>query len=283
MKLRIFTVFHRSIDERLIFEQFSRAELDEYFSLYAVSERHPQKSLTRLDGTASSVTVSGPGVTFESQLRWYEPAIQARGFMETSCYIHVLKNELYASFDYIGVTQYDMRWKSAAAEIVRALAREGGEGVSRNYGFVAGTIINAAGQFSPVAYERQVNWNFLLDSYNRFFGKQWTLRMLVNKPFTLFQTYLLPRAEFVALAQWLTVLCDELYPWATEPPYETHWGALAGFTERAEAVFMAARLHEGLAELHTLPLEHDYGIAGQLDIQREHYLASPRAGSQSAD
>lgn len=274
MKLRIFKVFHRSIDERLIFQPFTRAEIDEFFRLYAVSERYPLKNVIRADGSSSLVSPSDQKVTLESKLRWYEPALQARGFMEASCYIHVLKNQLHVPFDYIGVAQYDMRWTAAAATILRELSGDHAVHSARCFGIVCGKLMDNTGQFNAFAYADILNWDFLLSSYNKFFARNWTRDMLMDKPFTLYQTYLLPRAEFVALASWLGVLCEEVYPWAAQPPYQTHWGALSGYVERAESLFIAARLHEGQADLHALPLEHDDTIAAQLGIKREHYAAS---------
>ncbi|MGZ8524910.1 MAG: hypothetical protein ACXWV1_10805, partial [Chitinophagaceae bacterium] len=48
--------------------------------------------------------------------------------------------------------------------------------------------------------------NDALQSYNRFFNQNWDGRMLINKPLTLFQTYLLPRDQFADLASWLNVV-----------------------------------------------------------------------------
>ena len=34
-------------------------------------------------------------------------------------------------------------------------------------------------------------------------------------------------------------LVDEIYPWSNQPPYETHFGSIGGYTERALAIFNA--------------------------------------------
>ena len=72
-------------------------------------------------------------------------------------------------------------------------------------------------------------------------------------------------------ASWLEELCEDVYPWANEPPFETHWGVLGGYMERAEALFVAARLHEKQIALLPLPVEHDFSIAAHLGISRGHY------------
>jgi len=272
MRIRVFTVFHKAIDERLIYQPFSQNEIDRLFSLYAVSERYPDKLVTRMDGRTLVATAEPDRIIAEPQLHWYDPNIQLRGFMETSCYVHLLKNDLVAAFDYVGVAQYDMSWTAAAADMLRALERGAPEsGPQFAFGLTCGTLMDKFGRFHHWAFPHLRNWNFLLMSYNRFFGQNWDLTILIDKPFTLFQTYLLPRAEFVALANWVAALCEEVYPWANQPPYETHWGALSGYVERAESLFIAARLHERRIMLNHLPLRHDDTIPVRLGIRKLHY------------
>ena len=272
MKVKVFTVFHRAIDERLLFDLFDPSEIEEYFVLYGVNASYPTKRVTKRDGRA---LIAGPQVSnalLEYQLPWHDESIQSRGFMETSCYVHLLNNAIHEPYDYIGVAQYDMRWPEPAAALVAA-EPSGGRNVA--YGMILGIIMNPQGQFHPLAFADRRNWAFLLQSYNRFFHRNWDARMLVNKPFTLFQTYLLPRQEFADLAAWLSVLCTEVYPWATEPPYETHWGSLSGFTERAESLFIAARMQEGRIALEPLPLQHDPAIVAKLALSKYHYGNPP--------
>ncbi|HEY8750136.1 MAG TPA: hypothetical protein VIM11_19280 [Tepidisphaeraceae bacterium] len=271
MKIKIFTVFHRAVDERLIFDAFQPSEIDRYFTHYGVNESHPRKRVIRRDGRTFIAGAADSNSLLEFQLDWYDPAIQSRGFMETSCYVHLLKNRLHESLDYIGVAQYDMRWPDSAAAILRILSEQPLVSSRTVYGMVCGRLMDTAAQFHPLAFAQLRNWPFLLESYNRFFGQKWDARMLIDKPLTLWQTYLLPNAIFEDLAAWLHRLCEEVFPWATQPPYETHWGALSGYTERAESLFIAARLAEGAIDLENLPLEHDSSIPQKLSIAKEHY------------
>src|SRR5690242_5980882 len=275
MNARIFPVFHRAIDQRLIFQAFSQDEVDRFFTLYGVNESKPQKLITTLDGHTTIASAGDQNAILEYRLPWHDPTIQSRGFMETSCYVHLLKNRLHEPYDYVGVCQYDMRWTVQATNMLRALAREPADSRNTVYGLVCGTLMNSARQFHPLAFAQIRNWPFLLESYNRFFGTRWDMSMLVGKPFTLWQTYLMPRAEFEAMASWLEVLCGEVYPWANQPPYETHWGVLSGYTERAESLFVAARLAAGRIAVEHLPLEHDPAIVQKLAITKEHYGTNP--------
>jgi hypothetical protein len=79
------------------------------------------------------------------------------------------------------------------------------------------------------------------------------------------------------LAAWLGTFCRQVYPWACQPPYETHWGSLSGYAERAESVFIAARLAEGQLRVAHLPVEHDSTIVEKLKVSKEHYGEQHRA------
>jgi hypothetical protein len=271
MNLGIFTVFHKALDERLVWAQFSADEVHRYFTPYAVNRQVPEKRIVDGDGRSALVGAASPRVLVEHELGWHDPALQARGFMETSCYVHLLRNRLHEPFDFVGVTQYDMRWPASAASMLRALAASGPAAEQTAFGVVCGPLLDERGQFHPLAFAGLFDWNFLLASYNKFFETAWGFGDLAGRPLTLFQTYLLPRAEFAALAGWLESLCAEVYPWANQPPHETHWGVLGGYTERAEALFIAARLHEGRFGLQHLPVEHDASIPVQLGISKGHY------------
>lgn len=60
-------------------------------------------------------------------------------------------------------------------------------------------------------------------------------------------------------------------PWANAAPYETHWGVLGGYTERAESLFMALRHRAKEINIRPLYLEHDDQIPTALGISKDHY------------
>lgn len=269
-KIKVFVVFHKILDERKIFGAFEKNEIQQWFVKYGVNERHQQKQVVYKDGRAEICLTSNEGTILEYQLAKYLPELQLRGFMETSCFVHVEANRLFDDADLIGICQYDMQWTAEAVSLLRQLSGVSASGKIA-YGLNVGPIISQQGYIHPYAFADRFNWPFLIESYNRFFGTSWNLEILVNKPLTLFQTYVLPRDEFLDLARWLKELCSEVYPWATQPPYATHWGSLGGYTERAESLFIAARIHEEPLILENLPLYHDPEISHTLGIKKEHY------------
>jgi hypothetical protein len=267
MEARLFTVFHRAVDLRQIFPFFSSEEISTLVTLYAVAERYPEKWVILKDGRRIAAK-EAPGSVFEQDLRYYDPQLQVRGFMETSAYVHILKNDLHVPYDHIGISQYDMRWTREGVARLREITTAQSPTVGA---VILGKLMDGTGALHRLAFPRNFNWDFLLASYNRHFGTAWDLRALAELPLTLFQTYVLPRAEFAALVGWLEKLCDEVWPWANQPPYQTHWGVLGGYTERAEALFIALGFREGRFRLRHLPLEHDKNIPIQLGITKEHY------------
>ena len=279
MHVKIFTVFHRAIDERLIFDLFTPAEVQDLFTHYGVNAAHQPKQITTLDGQHHDNPRSSPAnMLLEYDLSQYDPTLQERGFMETSCYVHLHANGLHQHLDYIGVCQYDMRWTQAALALLRSIVAGPSQSNSQCnivYGMPCGWIMNAQGHLHRLTFANHFNWLFLLKSYNRFFHRNWEPKIAMLKPLTLWQTYLMPRQQFADLAAWLTVLCRELYPWANQPPHQTHWGVMGGWTERAESLFIAARLEEGRIRFEPLPLHHDESIVKKLAITKEQYGSRP--------
>lgn len=289
-KIKIFLVFHKTLDERLNLNEFSDEEIRQWFIPYAVNVEITSKDFILKDG--SSVVISNPQnrAVEEYDLPQYNPMLQARGFMETSAYIHIEKNALHEDIDLIGICQYDMRWTKRSVKLLRSLEKSaqgsrqfslidrcrqifgfGSDAKSIVYAQIAGKLMNASGEFNGMACTQAFNWDYLLKSYNHFFNTQWQMVDLIDQPLTLWQTYLMPSQLFAELAQWLYVLTVEVEPWANEAPYETHWGVLGGYTERAESLFMALRHRAKEINIKPLFLEHDDQIPIALGISKNHY------------
>ena len=289
--LKIFVVFHQTLDQKLIFPHFTDAEIAQGFVFYGVNIEKTNKKMIGKDGVENTDLANTPGVTLEYQLDAYCPELQQQGYMETSCFLHILSNNLFPDLDLIGVTQYDMRWTEKSTGLLRKIARdESQEGLVNKirrlvrrainpafiapqiaYAQVDGKIMDSTGQLSPMTASYAFNWPYLIESYNNFFGTHWSMNDLRNQPLTLWQTYLLPRPVFIKLASWLKAFVDEVTPWANKAPYETHWGVLGGYTERAEALFIALQVKSGALIVHPLMLEHDENIPKNLQVSKEHY------------
>lgn len=289
-KIKIFLVFHKTLDERLNLNEFSDEEIRKWFVPYAVNAEKTSKDYILKDGSSVGINDPQNRVVVEYDLPQYNPMLQARGFMETSAYIHIEKNALHEDLDLIGICQYDMRWTKRSVKLLRTLEKNiershqpslvnkclkifGLDPNSKStvYAQIAGKLMNSTGEFNGMACTQAFNWDYLLKSYNHFFNVQWQMADLIDQPLTLWQTYLMPSQLFAELAQWLNVLAAEVEPWANEAPYEEHWGVLGGYAERAESLFMALRHRAKEINIKPLYLEHDDQIPAALGIGKDHY------------
>ena len=122
MRVKIFAVFHAVFSD-VVFSGFNDEEVREWFVRYDVNAKQPKRMVGK-DGVEAALDPgsTGSNTLLEYALPIYDPKLQDRGFMETPCYVHVLRNELYKGCDYIGVCQYDMRWTPPAVAALRGLA-----------------------------------------------------------------------------------------------------------------------------------------------------------------
>ena len=269
MLLKVFHVFHQSVDERLILDLATADEVEEFFVHYGVKEARSSKQVIKLNGETVSGGFEQGNVLLEYRMPWYDSTLQARGFNETSCHVHLFQNGSHKLLDYVCIAQFDMRWTHPAIAILPKLANSS---LQSNvvYGMPAGVIIDRQKRIHPAAFPKRFNWNFLIDSYNCFFDRHYDPDVLIDQPFTLLSTYLFPQRAFSRLAAWLSTLTHEVYPWANQPLYPTHWGALGGLTERAQALLVAIELAEGFMAFEPLYLNHDDSIGKKLSVPKVH-------------
>ena len=172
----------------------------------------------------------------EYNLSIYDPFLQKRGYMETSAYLHVYWNKLYENMEYIGFCQYDMTHNNKLPEL------------SKDKIIIEWTRkkIVSFGEWNKKMCPKLRNLKFLLDSYNRQFQTNYKKEDLNDTPLSLWQTNIYPVEIYKKLCKWLEVLCDEIYPWSIKTPWETHWGAIGGYTERAISIFNAFEIKNGI-------------------------------------
>lgn len=223
--LKIFIVYHQVVDEDILFTKYSEEYIKKTFAYYCVNEVIEKYETPKRYGLP---------IIYEYELPKYNPFLQLRHYMETSAYLHIYNNNLHKDLDFIGICQYDM------------LHVEEYNNLDKNTIYIldSGEPIALNGVWNKKMFPNIRNIDFLLESYNRFFGKTYTPYYINNAPLSLWQTNIYPKQIFEKLCSWLTVLVDEVYPWSIEPPYETHWGVMGGYTERAIAIFNAIEIIE---------------------------------------
>jgi len=173
-------------------------------------------------------------VILENELEKYNPYLQKRGYMETSAYLHVYWNKLYEKKEMIGFCQYDMKHKSSYEKMEKEI-----------YILNAGSAIVKNGKWDKMMFAEIRNLDYLIESYNKHFKKEYSKKELEGMPLSLWQTNVYPVKIYEKLCSWLEVLVEEIYPWSNEAPYESHFGSIGGYTERALSIFNGFEIYEG--------------------------------------
>ena len=229
--LEIFCVYHKNYYFR---------EDNYYFTFFGVNEVYSkEKNLHTI---------------LENELNIYNPFLQKRGYMETSAYLHVYWNKLYKNKDMVGFSQYDMKHNTIYSNLCK----------NTIYLLNANKPIIKNGIWDVLMFPKLRNLNFLINSYNKQFNKAYTIKDLENQPLSLWQTNIYPVKIYEKLCSWLEILVEEIYPWSNQPPYETHFGSIGGYTERALSIFNAFEIFEGV---HYSNLNIIHGIGAHIKEQ----------------
>jgi len=192
----------------------------------------------------------------EYELEKYNPFLQKRGYMETSAYLHVYWNNLHKNKTMIGFSQYDMKHNETYENIE----------TDKIYILNTGESIVSNQQWHKLLHPTLRNIDYLINSYNRFYDKNYSMKELENMPLSLWQTNIYPVTVYEKLCKWLEILVEEIYPWSNETPYESHFGSIGGYTERALSIFNAFEIYEGVRYKN---LNIDHTLARELT--REQY------------
>jgi len=224
--VNMFCVFHKDYYIR---------EDNYYFHFFGVNEIYPK---TR-----------DANVILEYELEKYNPFLQKRGYMETSAYLHVYWNKLYTNKELVGFSQYDMKHheKYEIRDTDTIYILDAKEPIVKNQ------------KWSRLMVPNLRNLDFLMKSYNSHFKTNYSMKELENMPLSLWQTNIYPIRIFEKLCSWLEILVEEIYPWCSQPPYETHFGSIGGYTERALSIFNAFEIYEGMNYIKDKGIKY-YGL-----------------------
>jgi len=242
VKMEMFCVYHNYYDLR---------EDNNYFTFFGTNEIY--------DKTHDKNKVNR--VILEYELDIYNPFLQKRGYMETSVYLHVYWNKLYKNKNMIGFSQYDTVHYTKY------------DNLDKDTIYLLNTTLNIVtpeNEWNMFMFADKRNLDFVMNSYNTFFGKKYTKNDLKNIPLSLLQTNIYPVKIYEKLCSWLEVFVNEIYPWSNEPPYETHFGSIGGYTERVLSIFNAIQIYEGVSYEY-LNLYHGKEAEMNKDMRKEQY------------
>ena len=169
LKLEMFCIYHK---------QYYFREDNFYFTFFGVNEVYQK--------------IKNCNNILEYQLEKYNPFLQKRGYMETSVYLHVYWNKLYKNKDMIGFSQYDMKHYTVYNNIDK----------NTIYLYNSNNLIIKDGEWTILMYSETRNLDFLINSYNKHFVKNYSIKELESKPLSLWQTNIYPVKIYEKLCSW---------------------------------------------------------------------------------
>lgn len=248
MKLTIFNVFHQRLFPELL-RFVPEAERGDVVQ-YGVNEAIP-KELPATDG--SDPNFAGFPILLEYKLPKYFPWLQERGYCQTSGMYHVYKNELDADLDYIGWSQYDMQYRwNTLSHIRETIAGAASKGQTP-------VFYELAQPMSQALSFGKTNWNFVLDSYNAYFGTSWTLPAILAHPRVstfcpLVHTFVIPREMFRRMMGWMCDYLDSIQAPGAYPSIVSQ----AEFAERIHGLFLGLELAREEVTTVKMLLKHEW-------------------------
>ena len=210
-----------------------------------------------------------PNVIYEYDMKKYDPFLQKRGFMETSVYLHVYWNKLYEGKKMVGFCQYDTfharKYDNLEENVIYMLPS-------------GANVVDNNDEWDYIMFPERRNIDFLLDHYNKHHETTITKGNLKDMPVASWQTNIYPVAIYEKLCRWLEKLVVDVYPWSVLPPYETHFGVMGGYTERALGLFNAIQILQGTPWASMSPISLQ-----ALTIPKEQYSPSTRMNRFTPD
>ena len=250
-KLKVFIIYHKNVQpDKIFLNHYTENYIKENFIFLGVNELHFKNIVNNKNYEN----------VMEYNLPIYNPFLQKRGYMETSVYLHVYWNKLYKNLTHIGFFNYDMVHNDNIPKVMED---------NTIYIYDMGKHIVSNNTWHKMMCPSLRNLQFLIDSYNKHFKTNYKKSDLNNQRLCLGQTHIYPIKIYEKLCGWLEVLCDEIYPWSIQLPWETHWGVMGGFTERAMAIFNSIEFLNGI-KWKSLSLDNRR-ILGEEKIHYSHH------------
>lgn len=242
--IQIFVVFHKKIYDEC-YEELPQDVLDKYFTFIAANET------IQKDYTQNKYKIIN-----EWELPIYKPHMQKLLYNENSALYHVYANKLYEPYSYIGFFQYDMKFSKGFIEYVL-------NNIDEN-------------KYLPlVVHDFDVLYNtwgreyttvkFIANDYADFFRTKFTF----NNKYPLLNTFILPTKFFSEkMMPWISQLYDKIWPWAAQPPNQSHPGHFGGILERVSAMVVGEHFGNSYALIDEYS-RHDHKYKFDFDIEKD--------------
>jgi hypothetical protein len=248
MVLKIFVVFHRSINEKC-YEELSSEEFS-HLVFVAVNESVPK------------TYPADPKykIIKEWELPIFNPKLQEQGFQENSVLHHIYLNKLYDEDDRVGFSQYDIYMRRGTIDFLKQT-----EAPERTQCMVMCPYSLALGNFNG----HDGIFAKAIEDMKLYFPD---CEFSKHKLYPMCNTYVLPAKLFNKIMPWIIQLHDKIYPECILPPYRSRYGEVGCYYEQIMG-FVISSLCSDLAPWHGVIHPTTHGCMHDLKQEGPHTVA----------
>jgi hypothetical protein len=137
-------------------------------------------------------------IIYEYELTHYNSNLQTNNYNEGSCIYHIYKNNLYNNYDYIGFCQYDMIFSEFFFKNIEYKILNNSN-IIFYLDFFQSEILGGQTAIIKDYYNIPAG----LNSYNKFFNRNYTTENLVSNKMIICNTFLIPKKMYEKMMSWL--------------------------------------------------------------------------------
>jgi hypothetical protein len=198
-KVRLYSIWHNKLFD-VLYDGIRKDVLDNIV-MYGVNPAY----------TKEYNKERGYTILYEYELPVYEERWQNRGYCQTSCMMHLYKNQdLIADLDYIGFIQYDMKPSQDVFEHIQETLAANTYDKPVVFCDMTHTVEQIVNNTKGICYPYE---NSVLHHYNNFFKVNITLQdiqNIANVDAPLLHTFVMPKAMFIKMMEWMNILLPHL-------------------------------------------------------------------------
>jgi hypothetical protein len=242
----LYIIYHKIVYNYL-YETISE-DNKKYITFYGVKDK------------ITSTPLHAPCI-YEYELPIYNKELQENRYNESSAFYHVYKNKLHEKYSYVGFLQYDMTLPNETLTTIQNTIEcyPNIPIIFASY-FATDESKNILGGSLQLYVKPISNFGSILENYNRFFGKKYTIDEIIVHPLIMCNMFVIPSYMYEKYMQWLecsyfsyTICEEELYTICSIKLNRGH------IIEICSALFLAVELIEG-ASIYGVNISHDHGL-----------------------
>ena len=186
----IFIVYHKVLYEKF-YETISE-ENKKHLVFYGVNEK-----LTNIPLKSSSV--------YEPELPIYNPQLQEKRYNEASAIYHIYANRLYIPTQYVGFLQYDMCIENVSLNQVKDVIQDNPNKsiIFSSFYALDESKHNLYGSLRLLT-EPITGFGSLLNNYNTFFSKNYSIDTIIKSPWIMCNTFIIPIQMYEKYMSWVS-------------------------------------------------------------------------------